>query len=894
MPASNKANDHQGSVDELLDEKRSSHPADNSQDPPQGAPAPASRSQDPNSEKPPRLNSLHNDNNAPDSSHLGAPADDAALSPGSSRLQARRLNDNLELLRAEQIVSHHENELGHLRSKKREPQEDLEDVFATGTVQKHNEEKRPPPEKRAGLIGYVLRRWLKKLPRCFRYFLYLLPGAALLLIPILMGHFVATAATVGGEHGVELMWFGIWLMVVWCTLWGSRMLTSLMPSAFGLIATLFGSSNNKKWKGIGRNLELHTGLFIWMLIVLVTFRPINDIGREDPSVFLRWMDIVNKVIIALFVFATLNFVEKICMQQIASSFHQRTYAQRIETNKSNIDYLVHLYAYARERIAHEDPIWDTTDNAMDPPPIRNPMAALHHVRHIFNKAGVVVNRVGNDFIGRKSTFNHDKNIVTELLRNTASSHTLGRLIFRSLVHADGDRDTVYPEDMAAAFVTPEEAEEAFNIFDKDLNGDISVEEMEIVVNDIHLERKAIAASLKDLDSVIKKLDRVFLFIIFLIAVIVFIAILSGSAAAGLASAGSAVLGLAWVLQATAQEFLQSVIFVFVKHPFDVGDRVTIYGSTGAGLQGDDYYVTEISLLYTEFKKMEGHIVQAPNSVLNNLFILNQRRSAGLADVVELNLGLATSPDSIEELKARMLNYCLANKRDYQPRVLTEVRTINNVQSFTMNFIFFHKTNYQNELLRLTRHNKFVAQLTVEIRDLGMQGPWQVQPGGSREYPIHWASAAPPPSYEASGRTDDDGSGGGDRPGPLAPAPATTTTPATATGGSAPRPPPNNNEPAVRQIPIIEAHISDFQDVFESRKPERTPQISRLESIREHTRRERAGRASGDSSSLRLTDSRGAATGASAHRPSGDSASHRRSILSGRSRAQGQSRPGDLV
>ncbi|CRK26369.1 hypothetical protein BN1708_018238, partial [Verticillium longisporum] len=61
--------------------------------------------------------------------------------------------------------------------------------------------------------------------------------------------------------------------------------------------------------------------------------------------------------------------------------------------------------------------------------------------------------------------------------------------------------------MRIAFKTEEEAEHAFGIFDKDFNGDISMEEMECVCNEIHLERKAIAASLKDLDSVIQKLDK---------------------------------------------------------------------------------------------------------------------------------------------------------------------------------------------------------------------------------------------------------------------------------------------------------------------------------------------------------------------------------------------------
>jgi small-conductance mechanosensitive channel len=97
-----------------------------------------------------------------------------------------------------------------------------------------------------------------------------------------------------------------------------------------------------------------------------------------------------------------------------------------------------------------------------------------------------------------------------------------------------------------------------------------------------------------------------------------------------------------LFSATAQEFLQSVIFVFVKHPFDVGDRVTIYGNTGSQMKGDDYFVKEISLLFTEFKKMEGHVVQEPNSYLNTLFILNQRRSGGLAEAVPVTVNFGTT------------------------------------------------------------------------------------------------------------------------------------------------------------------------------------------------------------------------------------------------------------
>ncbi len=86
----------------------------------------------------------------------------------------------------------------------------------------------------------------------------------------------------------------------------------------------------------------------------------------------------------------------------------------------------------------------------------------------------------------------------------------------------------------------------------------------MVCNEIHLEKKAIAASLKDLDSVITKLDEVFMFLIAVLVIVVFISIISNSAAAALTSTGTVILGLSWLLQATAQEFLQ-VRFRFVDY-----------------------------------------------------------------------------------------------------------------------------------------------------------------------------------------------------------------------------------------------------------------------------------------------------------------------------------------
>ncbi|KAI1745980.1 hypothetical protein F4680DRAFT_442251 [Xylaria scruposa] len=670
------------------------------------------------------------------------------MSAAESRDEATRLVDDLTLLQAERSATHAEYELRRSHSRARTPVSTKEDVFNQPA---QNPVLDQPPEHSSKLRdAYQL---VKNLPRFIRYFLYSLPVTTILLIPILLGIFLdpGSQAVIGGPGGVQLLWFGIWLEVVWLSLWAARITTSAMPYVLGLFGKITGSGHYSKWRDVGRQLELHLALFLWLLAILVSFLPIMNNHKvparvpdesDTPYPDIRWVDVVNKVIIAFFVLAVLNFVEKILIQWIAYSFHQRTYSNRIEVNKQSIAYLVHLYEHSKDRLVSEEAVMGARAGSGTKTPLG---LIANNAREVATKLGDLTNRVAGDFTGRQIKLsNHPRKVVSELLRNSNTAQVLARRLFRTYVQ--NESDVLTPADLNPAFPNSESAEAAFMVFDRDLNGDVSMEELEAFVDEVHREKKAIAASVKDLDSVITKLDRVFFVIIFIIAVIVFISTISPYTAAALASAGSAVLGLAWVLQATAQEFLQSIIFVFVKHPFDVGDRVTIYGNTGTTLQGDDYYVTEISLLYTEFKKMQGHIVQAPNSVLNTLFILNHRRSGSLADIFTLQIKYGTPSSVITELEARMTEYVLANKRDYTSKIITELVSFEKACSMTVNFICFHKSSFQNELLRLTRHNRFAIEMMNHMVALGIEQPRQQFQVSGRDFPIYQANISPP-SYQ---------------------------------------------------------------------------------------------------------------------------------------------------
>lgn len=462
---------------------------------------------------------------------------------GQDREHATRLVDDLTMLHITQMISNQED--GHsasrVRSREQPIREDLFNQPAAGPAAA------PPTEPPSKLN--IAFKYVKKLPRIIRYFLYMLPITAILLVPVFLDIFLDPQhqTPVGGDGGPQLLWFGIWLEVVWLSLWAARICTAILPFIARIGAKIVGSGNPKKWKAMGHQLEVPTALFLWMLAVLVSFLPIiNDsehkvrAGGDEPFPTIGWIDTVHKVIIGLFTLATLNWAEKIMMQWIANSFHRRTYSVRIEENKQNVAYLVHLFVHSKDNLVSEESVKDSA--TVGGTGAQTPMKFFqNNARQAFTKVGDVANRMAGDFTGREVRLsNHPRKVVSELLRNTSSAQVLARRLFRT--YAKSGAEVLLPEDLNPAFPTPEDAENAFSILDRDLNGDVSMDELEAFCDEVHREKKAIAASLKDLDSVIKKLDQVFVVIAIIIAVIVLISLLSASAASALSSAGTVILG----------------------------------------------------------------------------------------------------------------------------------------------------------------------------------------------------------------------------------------------------------------------------------------------------------------------------------------------------------------
>jgi hypothetical protein len=102
--------------------------------------------------------------------------------------------------------------------------------------------------------------------------------------------------------------------------------------------------------------------------------------------------------------------------------------------------------------------------------------------------------------------NSPYNKVTAALASANKSKALARRLFYSF-HREGS-DVVLLRDIARFFPNEEAAEVAFAVFDRDENGDATRDEFDMAVIQIHREKLALEASMRDLDGAVRRLDDV--------------------------------------------------------------------------------------------------------------------------------------------------------------------------------------------------------------------------------------------------------------------------------------------------------------------------------------------------------------------------------------------------
>nr|KYP45590.1 Uncharacterized protein At5g12080 family [Cajanus cajan] len=150
---------------------------------------------------------------------------------------------------------------------------------------------------------------------------------------------------------------------------------------------------------------------------------------------------------------------------------------------------------------------------------------------------------------------------------------------------------------------------------------------------------------------------------------------------------------------------EDVRFVFVMHPFAVGDRCVI--------DGVELLVEEMNILTTVLLKLNNEKVYYPNSVLATKPISNYYRSSDMGDGVEFSIDFMTPAENIGALKVKLKRYPEKNPQYWHPNRDLLVKEIEDVNKIKMGVYVTHTMNFQE----FGEKGKRRTELMMEIKKI---------------------------------------------------------------------------------------------------------------------------------------------------------------------------------
>ncbi|KAI5170853.1 mechanosensitive ion channel protein 4/5/6/7/8/9/10 [Nematocida sp. LUAm3] len=207
-------------------------------------------------------------------------------------------------------------------------------------------------------------------------------------------------------------------------------------------------------------------------------------------------------------------------------------------------------------------------------------------------------------------------------------------------------------------------------------------------------------------------------------------------------------GLGFIFQTSVKNAIDSVIFLFIVHPYDIGDRIKLE----IDKEEHNMVVSELNVFSTVFYQWDGAKIYIPNHVLLQKPITNVRRSGLMAENIIFQISFDTPSEKIQHLKSEITKFIKKHPKDFAPYFMFNYHGIEDTNKLHIKIYLQHATNWQNYEAYLQRKAKFIMFLKEAIAEQeieyslpvqrveilskknGSQSPLQTQPVQFSEQP----------------------------------------------------------------------------------------------------------------------------------------------------------------
>uniref|UniRef100_A0A5B7BXI8 Mechanosensitive ion channel protein n=2 Tax=Davidia involucrata TaxID=16924 RepID=A0A5B7BXI8_DAVIN len=562
----------------------------------------------------------------------------------------------------------------------------------------------------------------------------------------IMGCLVASLTVHRLQHhvirGLEIWKWCVLIMVTFCGLlvtnWFMKVLVFLIESNFLL---------RKKVLYFVHGLKKSVQVCIWLCVVLVTWILLFNHQRVNRSATAnRILSFVTWTLVSLLIGSFLWLFKTLLLKILASSFHVNTFFDRIQ------DSIYHQYILKTlsGRPVREEGAQIVRET--------NSTSQLSFRITTKGKEGkgktevIDINKLHNMKQGKVSAWSWTMKKWVDVISTSGLSTISNSLDEESVDDGEGEQEiTSEMEAIAAAYhIFNNVAHDSKYIEETDLKRFLIEEEVGIVfkliagaeihqlvagpgtrqvtekaetpqidrkaltewVVKVYKGRKALAHALSDTKTAVKQLNKLVTGVLIVVMIILWLLLTEVATTKVLFLLSSQLVVAVFMFGNTCKTIFEAIIFVFVMHPFDVGDRCII--------DGVQLVVEEMNILTTVFLKFDFEKIYYPNSVLATKAISNFYRSPDMGDSLEFSIDFMTPLEKIGALKDRIHKYLNSNSLYWHLNHNLIVKEIENVNKLRMVLFFNHTINFQDYMEKNKRRSELVVEMKKIFEELGIK------------------------------------------------------------------------------------------------------------------------------------------------------------------------------
>ncbi|XP_052201552.1 mechanosensitive ion channel protein 5-like [Diospyros lotus] len=498
-------------------------------------------------------------------------------------------------------------------------------------------------------------------------------------------------------------------------------------------------------KSIQSCLWLGQVLLVWHFILA------KEIGRVTKHGGVR---IVTKILICLWVGTLIWLLKTLVLKVLALCFHVTAFFDRVQDSLFK-QYVIKKLSGCPINDEHSEGECDkkSIQELRNPKSRRvlkqkGPRITIEHLQKL-NRKNIsalsmkrLISMVQSGYLStldEELPTSNDEDEATLQIRDECEAKSAAKKIFQN-VAVEGSK-YISLEDLQR-FMKDESAQKTMHLIKgSHIDQGINKQTLTKWMVDAFKERRSLALSLDDTKTAADELHTILSVLVTIIIVIIWLFIFNFPISHFLVLVGSQLLLAAFIFGDTCKRIFEAIIFLFVTHPFHVGDRCEI--------DGMQLVVEEMNILTTVFLRHDNQKYIYPNSILATKPIVNYFRSPEMTDTVDFSIHISTPMERIAEMKKRIIRF-VESRSDYWHQspavVITDLEDMNRLK---MVVAVKHRINGQHAGERCARRALLVEKMIKVFRDLNIEyrmlpldmNVRYMPPADSSRLPSNWAACS---------------------------------------------------------------------------------------------------------------------------------------------------------